>query len=514
MKSSIYTILLLPVLALSGELDEYTCSFCVSSVEAAREIRAPSSSLLDGCNTLFPQDICFLFKHNNFIINHYDQSAARDVCQYHRICEDVSDEVWRAQQKKHIIQSEPSSEPSLDIRVSKAYGSRGYNNIRLSVISNQTVESEYFTYSKQFQHRWTQYYLNSGIASVKSGEKTKFTIAGEDFEVYMPPQGDGVRGVIIADPCFTSEFIICVYAKKFKMFEHLTELLNAINAHDDVQYWNILGDNFYDQEGDNTGSWFGALSKESKSKVTGFVPGNHDFWINASPKLWTKKDQLGNGFMQFYAQDVAASEVDPTVPFDFSKDPDAPDTNAENLPPASNYFYYNQVGNVGFIGYSGAHTWEESEGYFTEACTWASSTPGISTLLLLGHWNSDGDGCDSEMTVPEVYKSIASLPACEPVASKMRYMLGHKHCNMVMEEGAGFMVGGIGMSDYQCGGDFGIPVVDTTGGSFKVYYFPVQGAWPTDKVDNYNEVLSCITENGVSGCYHLAVEWANEVITE
>ena len=266
------------------------------------------------------------------------------------------------------------------------------------------------------------------------------------------------------------------------------------------------------------------------------VVGWQDFWINASPKLWTRKDQLGNGFMQvtrrhihphiqqhtppltvcvcvqYYGQDVAAAEADPSAPFDFTADPDADDTNAENLPPLSNYFYYNQVGNVAFVGYSGAHQYTLSESYFESACNWAASTPGIDTILLLGHWNSDGDGCDETMTVPAVYTSIAALPACQPVAAKIRYMLGHAHCNLVVEDNIGFMVGGMGMSDYKCGGTFGIPVVDTTGGLFRVFYFPVQQAPPASKLDQYDEVLSCITEKGVSGCYHLATEWTTAAI--
>jgi len=30
----------------------------------------------------------------------------------------------------------------------------------------------------------------------------------------------------------------------------------------------------------------------TKSKIFGTVPGNHDFWVNASPTLWVKKDQV------------------------------------------------------------------------------------------------------------------------------------------------------------------------------------------------------------------------------
>ena len=153
--------------------------------------------------------------------------------------------------------------------------------------------------------------------------------------------------------------------------------------------------------------------------------------------------------------------------------------------------------------------------YFTEACSWAAAnTDNIDVLLLLGHWNSDGDGCDSVSDVPLIYTEMAALPECVPVASKLRYFMGHKHCNIVTEANVGFMVGAQGMSDHsECGGTYGIPVVDTTGGTFKVYYFPIAQARnlvnadvPT--FDNYDAILSCIKTSGVSGCYHLATLWA------
>ena len=56
-----------------------------------------------------------------------------------------------------------------------------------------------------------------------------------------------------------------------------------------------------------------------------------------------------------------------------------------------------------------------------------------------------------------------------------------------------------------CGGVFGIPVVDTTGGQFRVFYFPIAKA---NEFDNYDSILSCIKGNGVSNCYHLATQWA------
>lgn len=472
-------------------VDEYACSFCTASADRAKE---NGQSLYQACLMQFPYEICLPFIHHDQMKVNANVDS-RSICEKNLFCSSLSEETWR---------SKPTASSSLDIRVSKAYGSRGYNNIRLSVISNESISSEYFSYSQQFQYRWTNNFLNTGIVSVKPGEKTAFTIAGQSFDVYIPKQGEGVRGVIIGDPCFTSENIVCLYSKPFAMFDHLTGLLNEINAHDDVHYWSILGDNFYDQNGEPTAKFFSALTTATKTKVYSTVPGNHDFWINASPKLYVKKDQLGNGFMQWNGQDVAASVVDPSKPYDFSVNPDV-NQNAYNIPPGSNYFYYHQLGNVAFIGYSGAHKYEEMQGQFEEACSWAQSTnPDV--ILLVGHWNSDGDGCESDMTVPAIYSSITSLPACQPVASKIKYVEGHKHCNMIVEPDVGFMVGGIGMSDYQCGGELGIPVFDTTGGSFKIYYFPIT---KFNEFDNYDETINCIKQHGISGCYHLATLWVN-----
>ena len=73
------------------------------------------------------------------------------------------------------------------------------------------------------------------------------------------------------------------------------------------------------------------------------VPGNHDFWVNGSPQLWTRQDQLGNGFMQWYGQDsaaaVAADAAGKDSPFDFSVDPDSATADASTIPPLSNFFW-------------------------------------------------------------------------------------------------------------------------------------------------------------------------------
>lgn len=398
----------------------------------------------------------------------------------------------------------------MDVRVTKAMGNKGYDKIRLSVISNASVESEYFTYSSQFKYRWTSNYLSTGIVSVTPGQKTVLSVAGMEVEVLLPLQNEGIRGVIIADPCFQSDWIVCVYQKAFNTFSRTTELLNAINSFDDVSFWNILGDNFYDQSGEASAAWFAALSAASKAKVMGSVPGNHDFWVNSSPQLYVPKDQLGHGFMQFYGQDsFAASD---SAPFDFSVDPDGvassgkeSTSKAEKIPAGSNFFYFHQLGNAAFLGFSGAHSLSSQQEAFEEACEWAVEVQ-PRHILLLGHWDADGDGCQAE-SVPEVYSALAALPQCAPLMSRMKYFMGHKHCNMVTAPDLGFMVGAQGMADKgSCGGEFGFPVLDTTqnNGELRVYYFSIA---KEGQYDHYDQILTCIKANGVSGCYHLATLW-------
>ena len=169
------------------------------------------------------------------------------------------------------------------------------------------------------------------------------------------------------------------YKDDFDTFNRMTSLLNAAGAHNDFSFFNILGDNFYDQEGDYTAQWFNALTLDVKSKVLGTVPGNHDFWVLGSPSVWTSKDQLGNGFMQFYGQDALSSKTSAGFPYNFTVLPTANET----LPTADNFFYYNKLGNIGVIAYSGAHDYMDSIPMFEEACQWATEAQ-PEVILLLG----------------------------------------------------------------------------------------------------------------------------------
>ena len=275
MKYFVFVILGILGTGQGQSLDAYMCSFCTSTVA---EVQKSGSSFNEACATLYPSSP----EHCEYLdkslvatgkeLHVTKDKGARDICQAANMCETLDDELWRL--------AGPSNEQALDIRVSKGYGSRGYDKVRISVIANTTIESDIFTYSEPFQYRWTDNVLNTGIATVTPGQKTSFKIGSESFDVFVPAKGEGVRGVLIADPCISSENIICIYKNRFQIYEHLTSLLNAINSHDDVHFWTILGDNFYDQKGDISKTWFSALSTATKTKVMATVPGNVSLhWI-------------------------------------------------------------------------------------------------------------------------------------------------------------------------------------------------------------------------------------------
>ena len=255
----------------------YDCLMCQYSVE---ESLRSNISVPEGCTVYFSQgtDECSLFNARHDIVMTEEELEnvdidSRRICEHRGICSVLSEEKW-----KSAAQSLRNTNSNMDIRISKAYGSRGYDKLRVSVISSIEVSSDVFSYSQPFRYRWTNNTLNTGIVSIIPGQMNSISIAGEAFDIYVPAEDSPTRGVILADPCFSNEFVWCSYGDDFDTYNRSTQLLNAINSHADNDFWMILGDNFYDQSGEPTAEWFAALSKETKSKIMGSVPGNH-VWL-------------------------------------------------------------------------------------------------------------------------------------------------------------------------------------------------------------------------------------------
>jgi hypothetical protein len=275
----------------------------------------------------------------------------------------------------------------------------------------------------------------------------------------------------------------------------------------------ILGDNFYDQTGQLTSEFFTRLSMDTKLKLFTSIPGNHDYWVCGTPKcLQQGADQQANGFMQWYGQDSAAASSH--FPYDFSIDPDTEDVDeTSRRPSADNFFVSHVMGNVGVIGFTGAADWPSQRGLFSRACDSMLDEHGVSTVLIMGHWDVPGEalmgaGLMPGMSVEAVHVRLQHVESCAALqekGKKFKYVYGHTHCNRVMHEDTSYLVAGQGMNG--CA-NYGFPVFDTTGGTFKVYHFLVaekrDGAVIVDKFD---EIHDCISEKGVTKRYDLAEEW-------
>jgi hypothetical protein len=237
-----------------------------------------------------------------------------------------------------LIASHSQAAPlQLDLRLSKGFGSRGYNSVRVSSI-NTDVDSvkpdDFFTYAAPFQHRWTNFTLRTTVIDrVPSGDSAVTTPLGS-FTMRLPEQGAGIRGLIMGDPCFINgSFHPCTSGTR------IARLLNAVAPSSDFRA--LLGDNLYDREGYKTSLMYSMLTQRAKETLQLAVPGNHDFWEEGEELLLKDYDQFGNGFMQVYAQDVAASLRNTSAPFDFSLNP-----NHHRVASGDNFFFYHSVGNV------------------------------------------------------------------------------------------------------------------------------------------------------------------------
>eukprot|EP00041_Stephanoeca_diplocostata_P012646 m.212158 g.212158 ORF g.212158 m.212158 type:complete len:440 (-) comp19036_c0_seq2:81-1400(-) len=407
------------------------------------------------------------------------------------------------------------SSTDIDFKISRGIGSRGYDVARISVITqvasaNTTlkINGQSFAYTDAFKYRWKNNTLHSSLIQLTS-ETQNFTVGDEKFSVALPQEGHGVRGLIFGDPCTEPGFVGCIHFNGSSMKERLPRLVNSMSS---LDYRVILGDNFYDQDGGITQRFYQTLSNAAKQQWQITVPGNHDFWRVGLPLAATKEDQFGNGFMQFYAQDVAAADVNASKsPFNYSIDPDSAE-HKHSLPVASNFFFYHKLGNVGFMGFSGAHAWTEQEALFREGCAYFEQTPQPPVVFLLGHYSEPLLGCEPGMDTPSVYAKVTTFPGCNH--GTVRYLMGHTHCNKVSDTAedsgqraaAGYLLGGTGVrGDFMGCNTLGFAYVDTTGGRELVIGFELAN----ETMDVFDTVVGCIERFGVDACLQFGSVWRN-----
>jgi hypothetical protein len=251
------------------------------------------------------------------------------------------------------------------------------------------------------------------------------------------------------------------------------------------------------------------------------VIGNHDMWIEGGPADADEYDQHGNGMMQYYAMDPAASIALNHGNFlDFSVNPDEIAQWNTSLNTAANLIWWNQIGDTAFIGVSGAFTEQELGPHLDAACQWLATMEDEQDatkpnwLFLLGHWDKDtsqtGEQCDpcAGMATPSIYHRLRNTPGCLEFGNRFKYQDGHTHCNYIQEkdptnnEALGFMIGGAGMKGCS---QYGFEYIESDGASnLKIWYFELENNNTASRSD---VVFACIEEYGLSNCTEHAVLW-------
>jgi len=392
----------------------------------------------------------------------------------------------------------------LDLRVTRGLGTKGYNKMRVSVVTQtySIFDDFEFQYKDKFQYRWHQNYLYSSLIDVEPGKDNHLTIAGNSINIRIPEQNKGTRGLLFADPCIMYNSCCCKNADNWHNLDKGTDFINEVMKDDQMDWFYILGDNFYDLDSTISKTWFQTLTIAAKSKILGMVGGNHDMWINGSPGSGRSSDQFGIGIMQWYAMDVAAS-IDNDV-YDFSINPDVTHDYQGTPNAANNNIWWHITGNVGMLGYNGAYTWDSLSQYFDKACEYFTKEE-PAWVFLYGHWDGENLGCAHDMDAQSVFKKLSSYGnSCYGLRNKIKFFDGHKHCNYKINDD-GFLIGGNGMYDGACSqGEFGYLYVKTTDeGHLQIWYYEMINGW----TNNWSSIVSCIQTNGIDGCTGHAHLW-------
>lgn len=407
---------------------------------------------------------------------------------------------------------------SFDLRVAKGHHQRGYGFVRLSVIGEGLAEEAPtpggWQWEQPFQRRWTAKSLRSKIVPVPANG-TQLRIGGKDISLRLPQPGAGTTGFFVSDVCFTSRSgADCPNGRRFKVLDRLVEVVNTLMESDEFDFWGMLGDNFYDRDGQLSSEFFNRLTLKAKSKPFITVPGEHDFWLDGAPP-GNLSDQLGFGHMQFYGQDTVASQREDGRPCDFS--------GGHGLQPAEaeNFIFGTQLGDMAFFGFAGNYAWERVEPHAWSFCSFVGLTNSIRTVAILGHWSTAENGCEAQMSVRSVYDRMKDMEGCGE--KRMLYFMGHEHCNRAVwthpfsasghDSGplgtVGFILGGAGMRGSGCS-EFGFTVVqsdpDAKGGpNVRVDHFPI--AWDVLDMsgrarvtERYDWLMECLKARGYAGC--------------
>jgi len=414
------------------------------------------------------------------------------------------DEVQK-QREAHELMRQNLNYSSYDfnVRVTQGMYSRGYGKVRLSVVTTDSRAPSGISWDFSSEFAWPQFngnsgwqgnYLHSKIVDVKPGQNTHFTIDGNDVRVKIPASGKATRAYLFADPCFTQNQY-CAFGQKRQVFNRHTDMLNYLSSSDQIDWWMIGGDNFYDQTQYWTKQFFSALNTDAKSTLPGMVMGNHDYWNNGNPGSALYSDGLGIGMTQYYAQDVVASILRrDNAPFDWSKNPwNQQHSSPPPVAPENHIFWY-KVGNMGVLGYSGAFTWDQYKGYVDQSCQQFSNDQDVKFLVVVGHWDANDQhyGNQWNMDAPTFLESMKKLSSCSSFKYRMKYVDGHDHTNKKYD--TGFKIGANGFSGSGQAGFLYLKTDDS--GRFWAYYIEFESY----SGNYFDATFNCVKSQGLDNC--------------
>lgn len=146
----------------------------------------------------------------------------------------------------------------------------------------------------------TNYRITTGIERLTPGtSKTIWVGPGGTASIKLPELGASVKGIIIADPCIDGTFgYPCTFGPAYDILNNLSAFLNLISK--EIDYYGMLGDNFYDLNGTLTEKFFNKL--DARTKSVPFLTVRLGLFIYRSNKLTRKADSRKPRFLEFWSQ--------------------------------------------------------------------------------------------------------------------------------------------------------------------------------------------------------------------
>ena len=533
--------------------EDFRCAFCRDFVRRVlTENESPKTACATGKLPSVPGDVSnacgFLLKqhrlltelekiqheyhHRNIKIDKNDQRFFRSACIHFTssaVIEDGIDTPLCPRFEDTFEGKKLHADATgLDIRVAAPSTWMSPNLVRITVIDNNLNNTntthtqiflDQFSYNANYKYFTLQKVVHTGLFPVNPGQVSNIVLGDNlvTLPINLPKQHSSpVRGLLLADPCWSSTYMNCPFGQMWSVLPRLTQLLNTLankKEQDALHFWTVLGDNGYDEpEGTALPELYTNLNAAAAALPSLITFGNHDGWAlgGCSAHGFSGPNPKGATTIQYSGQNTLASAADPkNNPFDWTG---FNLTDSKTPAAASNFFSTGMIGNMFYIMYSGANTLEETMPHFQEACQFVKQNKPTWTMIM-SHWSGENCNCAPGMSTPAVYELLITLDGCKQVANTIKFIQGHSHQNVVVKANTGFTVGGQGMGEAFGYATYGFPFLDTFNDRIRIWNFHIAYANSTGD-GNWNALIDCVNqEGGLHFCTHLAELWLDQPVS-